>query len=236
MRPRKFNYFNIIPTEMQAYAAFSYYNQMISQVILCYGHILIALNRFTSFYYPLTVEKIWSDKTATLCVVSLWTLSIVTSLTVLLVFAKSPHFELASNGIVIMNGGSVKAFSSLQSVVANMLTVLICFVCYLCCFIKNRYGDHKYKSVEKRLLLCALASSLPFCVEMVRSIIVLLTVASRGYGTLHECAKEFWFYEMEIVVTSSMWMQLAINRNVRNQLLKTFGFGGPSIRRMFPTT
>lgn len=58
MRPRKFDYFNAFSVDMQTYAAFSYCNLMIAEVILCCGHIIIALNRFTSFYYPFILEKV----------------------------------------------------------------------------------------------------------------------------------------------------------------------------------
>ncbi|EYB84869.1 hypothetical protein Y032_0308g2046 [Ancylostoma ceylanicum] len=180
------------------------------------------------------VQPIWSDRTVILSVLSSWTLIIAFSVTVLLVFGKSVHFELTSSGIISLKGGSAKDFSTMQSAVGNLLTVVLCSVCYLCCFIKNRKGDYKYKSVERRLFLCALASSLPFCVEMVRSITVLIT--SKGDRTLYALATDFWFYEMEIVVTSSMWMQLVINKNVRNHFLRTFGYKRCNTSTIFPTT
>ncbi|RCN33967.1 hypothetical protein ANCCAN_20189 [Ancylostoma caninum] len=121
MRPRKFNYFNAFSTDMQGYAAFSYCNLMISKVILCCGHIVIALDRFTSFYYPFILEKIWSDRTAILTVLTLWALSIATSLVVLLVFAKSPHFELASNGVMLLRGGSVNDVRSSEKKIGKNL-------------------------------------------------------------------------------------------------------------------
>ncbi|EYB84866.1 hypothetical protein Y032_0308g2044 [Ancylostoma ceylanicum] len=55
---------------------------------------------------------------------------------------------------------------------------------------------------------------------MGRSILVLYT--SGKDNALNSLAIECWFYEMEIAVTSSMWVQLIVNKNVRDHLLKSW--------------
>lgn len=36
-------------------------------------------------------------------------------------------------------------YATMQSAAANLMTVMLCSVCYLCCFIKNRKSEHRYK-------------------------------------------------------------------------------------------
>ncbi|EYB84867.1 hypothetical protein Y032_0308g2045 [Ancylostoma ceylanicum] len=55
---------------------------------------------------------------------------------------------------------------------------------------------------------------------MIRSIILLFI--SGKLTLLSEILTESWLYEVEIEATLSVWIQLLINVNLRQQMFKTF--------------
>lgn len=82
--------------------------------------------------------------------------------------------------------------------------VLMCAFCsflvqrhHLYCnyFLPEPHPSGTFQRVDRRLFLCALASSLPFCFEMVRSITVLIT--SYGDKKLYAIATDFWWVYLE---------------------------------------
>ncbi|EYC26807.1 hypothetical protein Y032_0010g975 [Ancylostoma ceylanicum] len=215
MRPRKLNYFNLFSENMKSYAVFSMANLIFSRGILCSGHIVIALNRLTAFYLPLRQERIWSSWTICLSVISLWMLCIVVSTPVIISHHNDAHFFLTQCGVLYMSGGPLGEYNSYQGAVVSVVTVAVCSACYTCSYRKTK--QRKYAMVEQRLLLCAIASAVPFCIEMVRSILVLLSAKLKN--DLFKTMTSLWFYEMGAIVSSSVWLQLIINKNVRDLIL-----------------
>ncbi|KAL6732324.1 hypothetical protein Aduo_003096 [Ancylostoma duodenale] len=203
---------------MQRLALFSLANVVISRGVLCSGHVVIAVNRVTTFYMPLRQEEIWKTSVVLLSVLSLWLFFIVTSLLVIIVYHDSPHFFFTATGILQMSGGIIDECNSYQGVVISVIIVVVCSLCYICSYQKARKGERRYTRVEKRLLLCAFASSFPFCIELIRSMLVLSSF--RLKSDLYKHVTELWFYEMEAIVTASVWLQLIINKSVRNLVSK----------------
>ncbi|EYB84880.1 hypothetical protein Y032_0308g2051 [Ancylostoma ceylanicum] len=78
--------------------------------------------------------------------------------------------------------------------------------------------DYSDKSLEKRLFICAVASSFPFCIEVVRT--TLENFSFRRNEDFSSFLAEFGFYEMEAMATVSVWLQLLINKNVRALIVK----------------
>ncbi|EPB72749.1 hypothetical protein ANCCEY_08143 [Ancylostoma ceylanicum] len=72
--------------------------------------------------------------------------------------------------------------------------------------------------LEQRLFICAVASSFPFCIEVVRS--TLESLSFENNAGLYAWLAEFGFYEMEAMATVSVWLQLLINKNVRTLIVK----------------
>lgn len=58
IRPRKFDYFGLFSEDMRDYALFSTANLLIAKGVICCGHVVIALNRFTAFYWPFKQEQV----------------------------------------------------------------------------------------------------------------------------------------------------------------------------------
>ncbi|EYB98790.1 hypothetical protein Y032_0128g1444 [Ancylostoma ceylanicum] len=184
MRPRKFNYFDLFSENMQGFATFSYINLLISKTVMCTGHIIISLNRFTAFYKPLEQKQIWSRRTIVGCAILIWTIAACSALPFVMVDSYSINFYLQPSGILQMYGRGLAV-----------------------------------RAVERRLLLCALASSFPFCIEFVRSALGLY-FSMDGMTYSYMITTEFWFYEVEVVVSASAWLQLIINRNLRILMFK----------------
>ncbi|KAL6728192.1 hypothetical protein Aduo_009991 [Ancylostoma duodenale] len=215
MRPRKLNFFNLFSENMQSYALFSMANLMISRGILCSGHIVIALNRLTAFYLPLRQEKIWSNWMVCSSVISLWMLSIVVSIPIIIIRHGEAQFFRAHCGVLYMIGGGLGDYNSYQGAAISVITVAVCSVCYMCSYRKAK--QRKYAMVELRLLLCAIASAVPFFLEMVRSILILFSAHLKN--DLYKAMTSLWFYEMDAIVSASVWLQLIINKNVRDLIL-----------------
>ncbi|EYB84873.1 hypothetical protein Y032_0308g2049 [Ancylostoma ceylanicum] len=175
---------------MQRLALFSLANVVISRGILCSGHVVIAVNRATAIHFPLRQKQIWKNSVVFLTMLSLWLFFIVTSLPVLIIYHDSPHFFFTAQGILQMSGGIIDEYNSYQSVLISATTVVICSICYISSYQKARKGEHRFTRVEKRLLLCAFASSVPFCFELIRSILVLLSF--RLKNDLYRCVTELW--------------------------------------------
>ncbi|EYB89974.1 hypothetical protein Y032_0225g2765 [Ancylostoma ceylanicum] len=75
--------------------------------------------------------------------------------------------------------------------------------------------------VERNLLICAAASSLPFCVEFIREIAVVSS-SFDGISDIYISMTELWFYEMGIVTSLPMWLQVIVNRSLRKCVIEEF--------------
>ncbi|RCN39669.1 hypothetical protein ANCCAN_14411 [Ancylostoma caninum] len=220
MRPRKFNYFNLFSENMHGFATFSYINLIVSKTVMCSGHIVISLNRFTAFYRPLEQKETWSRKTILGCGLAIWTIAASSALPFLMVDSYSINFHLQPNGILQMFGrGLAVRYDTVQSAVLNAIVVLLCTIFYSLSLKYARKTISKRTAVERRLLLCALASSFPFCIEFIRSALGLY-FSMDGMTCPYMITTEFWFYEVEVVISASAWLQLIINRNLRDLMLK----------------
>ncbi|CAJ0595697.1 unnamed protein product [Cylicocyclus nassatus] len=221
MRPRKFNYFGMFSEDMQSLALFSVSNVMTTRGVLCSAQIFIALNRFTALYRPFQQERIWKASTVTASIMIVWVLFIVTSLPVIIIYHDTPHFFFTKSGILQMSGGMIDEYNSYQGVIISIFTVITCSICYVYSFWKARITTRTINAtqlIEYRILLCAIASSFPFCFEMIRSILVLLSFRSKN--DLYIWVTELWFFEMEIIATASVWLQLIINKSMRQHLFR----------------
>ncbi|RCN26403.1 hypothetical protein ANCCAN_27871 [Ancylostoma caninum] len=89
-----------------------------------------------------------------------------------------------------MSGGIIDEYNSYQGVVVSVITVVVCSLCYICSYQKAREGERRYTKVEKRLLLCAFASSFPFFIELIRSMLVLSSF--RLKNDLYKYVTELW--------------------------------------------
>ncbi|KAK6726009.1 hypothetical protein RB195_004370 [Necator americanus] len=112
-----------------------------------------------------------------------------------------------------MSGGVIDRYSAIQGVIVAFSTIVICSICYICSYTKARKSDYKHRMVDRRLLVCALASSLPFCIEFVRSLLILFSFELKN--NLYRSMTEFWHFETEAIATSSVWLQLILNKSQR---------------------
>ncbi|EYB89976.1 hypothetical protein Y032_0225g2766 [Ancylostoma ceylanicum] len=222
MRPRKYNFFNLFNEDMHSYAVFSYFNMICSQTVLCCGHLLISANRLTAFYKPLTHEEIWSTKHTLLAVLFMWILSIISALPFLFIFPESIRFYLMKKGIVqLFAGGFATLYDTIQSVVINTTVVLFCSVSYVCCFMMARKTVGRNASIEHNLLICAATSAFPFFIEFIRAIAGVFS-SFNGLSELYVLLTELWFYEIEVVASLPMWLQVIVNKSLRDCLLAEF--------------
>lgn len=83
--------------------------------------------------------------------------------------------------------------------------------------------DYIERIIQKRLLLCALWSFIPFCFEFIRSIFCLFS-SLRDITPVYLYATQVWFYEMEIITSLSPWLQILLNKNVRVLMFEAFNF------------
>ncbi|EYC02214.1 hypothetical protein Y032_0101g3371 [Ancylostoma ceylanicum] len=218
MRPRKFNYFGLYSENMQGFAVFSTANLLITKGVICCGHVVIALNRFTAFYLPFKQEKIWTKSVVLASILSLWGMFVVASLSVIIIYRDSPKLIRLENGILQMYFGPITTYDSYQCRITYVFTVVVCSICYLSSYHKARKSEQRNAKLEQRLFICAAASSFPFCIEVLRSTLESLSFENKG--DLYIWMAEFWYYEMEITATVSVWLQLLINKNVRILILR----------------
>ncbi|EYB84877.1 hypothetical protein Y032_0308g2051 [Ancylostoma ceylanicum] len=218
MRPRKFNYFGLFSEDMQGYAVFSTANLFIAKVVICCGHVVIAFNRFTAFYLPFKHDQIWAKSVVFGSILSLWGMFIVALLPVIIIYRNSAKLVRMENGILRLLSGEITTYYSYLCRITYVFTVVVCSICYLCSYLKARKSMHRNASLEKRLFICAVASSFPFCIEVVRT--TLENFSFRRNEDFSSFLAEFGFYEMEAMATVSVWLQLLINKNVRALIVK----------------
>ncbi|ETN68605.1 hypothetical protein NECAME_15738 [Necator americanus] len=135
-----------------------------------------------------------------------------------IIYYDTACFFFTESGILQMSGGVIDRYSAIQGVIVAFATIVICSICYICSYIKARKSDYKHRMVDRRLLVCALASSLPFCIEFVRSLLILFSFEQKN--NLYRSMTEFWHFETEAIATSSVWLQLILNKSVRKLIFK----------------
>ncbi|EPB71469.1 hypothetical protein ANCCEY_09447 [Ancylostoma ceylanicum] len=106
MRARKFNYFNLFSANMHSFAVFTYYNSATAKTSLCCAQMVIAFNRFTVFYKPVTYEKIWTRTTIFISVFTLWTMAALSSLPYIFLYHDKISFRLGRDGVVQLHSSS----------------------------------------------------------------------------------------------------------------------------------
>ncbi|EYB84862.1 hypothetical protein Y032_0308g2041 [Ancylostoma ceylanicum] len=187
-----FNYFGLFSQDMQWYATFCSGNVVAAKTVIGCGHMVIALNRFTAFYIPLKQEQIWSNTNVYLTVLSLWSISIIATVFLVIIHEDSPRFFKTSDGFLQINGGMLELHGSFQTIASNIMTVILCSITYTCCYLKVRKSKYRHSKVEKRLFLCALVSSVPFLFETARSLTTLFAIRKNKamYIAMAECCYE----------------------------------------------
>ncbi|WKX90636.1 hypothetical protein Q1695_009468 [Nippostrongylus brasiliensis] len=220
-KPRKFNYFDLYSEEKHSFAVFSYINLIMCRSFICCGHVVIALNRLTAFIMPLKYETVWRRSTAVIAVAGLWLVTTIYKLPIVFVHEKFIQFQWQSDGVLQLLPGNVSRICVIATAVENILTVLLCSVFYVTALTKARgaYRKQEAQAVECRLLVCAVATSLPFIVELLRSITVVVW-APNSDSEVFIVATEFWFYEVEVIVMLSFWLQVCINGSARSLVLR----------------
>ncbi|VDM66970.1 unnamed protein product [Strongylus vulgaris] len=138
---------------------------------------------------------IWTRPKTVLSMVAIWAIILSTSLPY--VYSTAISLSFGSDGVILLSAGVMITYATGQTAVVNLLAMIACSTCYAACFAKIRDPQHRYKDVDKRLFFCALMSSLPFCAEVVRSIVSLATFERRG--SLHEFSLDFRIPILELV-------------------------------------
>ncbi|CAJ0595663.1 unnamed protein product [Cylicocyclus nassatus] len=187
------------------------------RTITACGRVLIALNRFTSVYSPLRQEQIWTTPKILILILSLWSLSALISTAAVVAYADSITFIwIKNNSILQIVVGEFGNYTSRQSLAVNAVTVTISIISYTYCHVKIKKLEQRQAHVEGRLLLCALASTIPSLGEVLRSMTTLLTEDQNIYVLI----AEIWFYETEITMTLPLWVQLIVNENIRERMIR----------------
>ncbi|RCN39668.1 hypothetical protein ANCCAN_14410 [Ancylostoma caninum] len=106
MRARKFNYFELFSADMHSFAVFTYYNSANAKTSLCCARMVIAFNRLTVFYRPITYEKIWTRTTIFVSVFTSWALTALSSLPYILLYHDKIGFRMGHNGVVQLYSNS----------------------------------------------------------------------------------------------------------------------------------
>ncbi|CAJ0595580.1 unnamed protein product [Cylicocyclus nassatus] len=130
MRPRKYNYFNLFSEHMSGLAFFSTANVPILWGILCSGHVVIALNRFTVFRVPQQQNKNWKGSTAVMSVIALWLLSIVTTIPAIIFYRNPPYFYITNKGYLQLAGEIKNEYIFYHGVAISIIAVTVCSACY----------------------------------------------------------------------------------------------------------
>ncbi|XGW31978.1 hypothetical protein V3C99_010280 [Haemonchus contortus] len=216
-KPAAFNYFNLSLDKMHSLAVVSYSTIVISSSLISCGHVLIALNRMTAFYRPNNYEQIWNRFTVFGSVFTLWAIFIIHPLPFIILYEHTIHFVVSSDGSASLSSSVMDHMFAIIACTRSAATIILCSIFYICSFIKCRQMRSGKTLVERRLLICALASSAGFIPNFIGAVI-LTTIPPAGNEKLLSFTVLLWFYENEIMATIAVWLQLLLNKNVRQHI------------------
>ncbi|KAK6023203.1 hypothetical protein OSTOST_11073 [Ostertagia ostertagi] len=174
-------------------------------------------NRLTAFYKPVTYQKIWSRARVFTIVFSLWSVFILYPLVLVYLHENTIYLVASKEGEFMSTSTTLNPVFSIINCVRGATTVTLCTICYTLAFFKRSQTTRGTAHAERRLLLCALASSAGFLPNFIGTL--FLATAHGENSVLARFAIQLWYYENEIMATIPVWLQLVINTSVRRLLL-----------------
>ncbi|VDO81068.1 unnamed protein product [Haemonchus placei] len=191
-------------------------------------------------YFNLSLDKmhklaIWNRFTVFASVFTLWAIFIIHPLPFIILYEHTIHFVVSSDGSASLSSPVMDHMFAIIACTRSAATIILCSIFYICAFIKCRQMTSGKTLVERRLLICALASSAGFIPNFIGAVI-LTTIPPAGNEKLLSFTVLLWFYENEIMATIAVWLQLLLNKNVSETNLKSHSANYETDDMVYPGT